>query len=165
MLRRASANAIMHRMEIVYLDEAPDAVEILAAAFWTEWGRQDGLTLAEVTDRVTACLQRDALPLALVAREGAAVLGTVGLRRDAIASGPAPGPWLAALWVDPAHRGRGLGAGLIAAAERAAADLGLAELYASTSTAVGLFQRAGWTELEGFDHAGERLRLFHRRTP
>ena len=150
-------------MDIVYLDEIPSAVEVLAAAFWTEWGRHDGLTLAQVTDRVIACAQRDALPLALVAREGAAVLGTVGLRRDAIASGPAPGPWLAALWVAPEHRRRGLGAKLIAAAEHEALELGLVELYAATSTAAGLFRTAGWTEVAQFDHAGEQLVLFHRR--
>ena len=150
-------------MEIVYLKEMPSAVEVLAAAFWNECGRHDGHTLVQVTARVIACDRRDALPLPLVAREGGAVLGTVGLRSDTVAAGPAPGPWLAALWVNTEHRGRGIGAKLIAAAERTAADLGLTELYATTSTAVRLFRRAGWTEVEEYDRAGEQLSLFHRR--
>ena len=151
--------------EIVYLDEMPSAVPVLAEAFWNEWGRHDGLTQAEVTERVSASVQRDALPLALVAREGASAIGTVSLQRGAIAAGPAPGPWLGALWVAPEHRGRGLGAELVAAAEQAAAELGLEELYAATSTAAGLFRRSGWAELDQFAHAGEQLRLFHRRIP
>lgn len=152
-------------MEIIYLDEMPAAVDVLAPAFWSEWGRHDGLTLADVTGRVTACLQHDELPLALVAREGDAVLGTVGLRWDTVVSHPVPGPWLAALWVHPDHRRRGLGAQLIAAAERSAATRDIAELYAATSSAARLFREAGWTELEPFEHAGDRLTLFHWQSP
>lgn len=150
-------------MDIVYLDEAPGAIDVLAPPFWEEWVAYDGgVTLADVVARFTACLQRTALPLALVAREGTAVVGTVGLRWDSISSRPELGPWLAALWVDPNHRRRGIGARLVTAAERTAAELGFGELYAGTSTAVGLFGRAGWTAIDAFEYAGEPLTLFRR---
>ncbi|MGE5925809.1 MAG: GNAT family N-acetyltransferase [Gemmatimonadota bacterium] len=152
-------------IEIVYLDEVPGAVEVLAPAFWAEWGVHDGLSLEQVTAKLRACLNREHLPLALAAREGGELVGTVGLHDRPVVGRAGLGPWLVALWVAPRHRRRGLGAELIAAAERTAQELGIGELYAATSTAVGLFQRAGWGELERFAHNGEDLSLFHRRLP
>ena len=149
--------------EIAYLDEVPEAVEVLAPAFWAEWGVHDGLSLEQVTAKLRACLNRERLPLALVAREGGELVGTVGLHDSPVVGRRGLGPWLVALWVAPPHRRRGLGAELIAAAERTARELGLGELYAATSTAVRLFERAGWQELERFAHNGENLSLFHRR--
>ena len=151
-------------IEIVYLDEMPEAIEVLAPAFYEEWRAYDeSVTLAHVTARFTACLQRDALPLALVARDGPVVLGTVGLRWDSISTRPWLGPWLAALWVHPARRRQGFGTQLIRAAEHAAARLGIPELYAGTSSAVRLFERTGWSAIEQLEYGGEPLTLFHRR--
>lgn len=150
-------------MEIVPLADMPEAVDILAPAFWSEWGVHDGLTMDQVTAKLSACVQRGRLPLALVAREGTELLGTVGLHDDPVVTRRGLGPWLVALWVHPAHRRRGLGAELIAAAERTASRLGIEELHAVTSTAVRHFQRAGWSEIERFEHRGEELALFRRR--
>lgn len=149
--------------EIAYLDEVPGAVEVLAPAFWAEWGVHDGLSLDQVAAKLRACLNREQLPLALVAREAGELIGTVGLHDNPVVGRRGLGPWLVALWVAPQHRRRGLGAELIAAAERTARELGVEELYAATSTAVGLFERSGWEELERFVHNGESLALFHRR--
>jgi N-acetylglutamate synthase-like GNAT family acetyltransferase len=152
-------------IEIAYLDEVPGAVEALAPAFWAEWGVHDGLSLDQVTVKLRACLNREQLPLALVAREGGDILGTVGLHDSPVVGRRGLGPWLVALWVAPERRRHGLGAELIAAAELKAQELGVGELYAATSTAVGLFVRAGWQKLETFPHNGETLSLFHRRLP
>ena len=149
-------------IEIAYLDEVPGAVELLAPAFWAEWGVHDGLSLDQVAAKLRASLNREQLPLALVAREGGELLGTVGLHDNPVVGRRGLGPWLVALWVAPQHRRRGLGSELIAAAERTARKIGVRELYAATSTAIGLFERAGWQELERFAHNGETLSLFHQ---
>ena len=148
-------------IEIVHLEEVPEAVDPLAEVFWREWGIADGLTLDQVTARVEACRRGDALPLALVARDGHTLAGSVALLCDAIVTGSAPGPWLGSLWVHPEFRRHGVGAMLIAAAERRAGSLGLTDLYAATSTAVRLFERAGWTRFEEFQHGRELLTVFH----
>lgn len=148
-------------MDIVFLDEMPEAIATLAPAFWAEWGRHDGLSLEQVASRFEGCLQRDRLPLVLLAHDGAELLGTVGLHDRPVVGRDGLGPWLVALWVKPEHRGRGIGGRLIAAAEAAAVAVGLSDLYAATGTAVQLFRRAGWHEVDRFDHRGEALSLFH----
>ena len=152
-------------MEVVFLDEMPEAIEALAPAFWAEWGERDGLTLEDVRRRVAACMQRDRLPLALVVREGSRVMGTVSLLDRPVVGREGLGPWLGALWVQPGQRGRGLGRTLIAAAARTAADLGIGELYALTSTAVQLFRAAGWSEVERIEDQREELTLFRWTLP
>lgn len=150
-------------MEIRNLVDVPKVVPTLAEAFaeeWPDYAREVGREA--IVERFRECLRRDALPLTLVALEGPEVVGTVGLRWDSIRSRPALGPWLAAFYVVPRLRGRGVGAHLAREAERAARTLGLAELYAGTSTARTLFERLGWRRHEDLDYAGEPLTIYHK---
>ena len=59
------------------------------------------------------------------------------------------------LWISPASRGLGLSRTLMAAAERAAKDLGITLLRLDTNSAlpeaVALYQRSGWSEIERFN--------------
>lgn len=147
-------------MRIRLLADEPWAVEPLARAFFEAWPGVPGQASLEATvARFEACRNRDALPLALVAVEGGEAAGTVGLRMDSISTRPALGPWLAALWVEPARRGRGLGARLVRAAEGEARRLGLATLHAGTSTAESLFVRLGWRVVERTTYHGEALAI------
>ena len=140
-------------MQLVFLDEFPQAIDSLAPASWAEWGVHDGLTLEQVRARLAACLHRGRLPIGLIARDGDQVLGSAGLDKDPVVGRNGLGPWLGALWVRPESRRRGYGALLIDAAARIAADLGIMELYAATSTADRLFRLAGWREVERLEPA------------
>ena len=59
------------------------------------------------------------------------------------------------MWVDPAARGAGVGRGLLAALEVAAADLGAAtvrlDTAASLSEALGLYRSAGYREIAPYN--------------
>ena len=140
-------------MQLVFLDEFPQAIDSLAPASWAEWGVHDGLTLEQVRARLAACLHRGRLPIGLIARDGDQVLGSAGLDKDPVVGRNGLGPWLGALWVRPESRRRGYGALLIDAAARIAADLGIMELYAATSTADRRFRLAGWREVERLEPA------------
>lgn len=148
-------------MVIRLLADAPWALEPLARAMFDEWPGVPGQrTPEDAVTRYRACCRRDGLPLALVALDGREVAGTVGLRQDSVSTRPDLAPWLAAFWVAPARRGRGLGARLVRAAEDQARRLGIATLHAGTSTAGPLFERLGWRAVDRTTYHGERLVLY-----
>ena len=154
----------MSNLKIGYLADHPEALPALAEAFRAESPAYFG---AEPTEAIVArllapTLQRAALPLTLVAHQGATFVGTVALRHDSISTRPDLGPWVAALHVLPPFRGRGTGAQLIAAAEVAARRLGLVTLHAGSGRAAPLFVRCGWQALETIPYHGETLTLLRR---
>jgi amino-acid N-acetyltransferase len=79
-----------------------------------------------------------ALPMALVVRDGGAVVGCAAVESY--------GPFglLRSVCVEPARRGTGLGRRLVAEAETLAADQGIGELYLLTETAAEWFPRLGY---------------------
>lgn len=136
-------------VDIALLIDRPAALADLAALYvaeWTPWYGPNGAGDAEAD--LAACLNRATLPLAVVAQgPDGRVLGTAALKNESLGAELGYGPWLAAVVVDPACRGRGIGSALIAAVERQARTLGFAALYTSTDTARSLVERRGWTPL------------------
>lgn len=81
------------------------------------------------------------LPLTLVALSGEDLCGTVSLRPEFAGQ---PGPWVAALFVLPEHRDRGVAVRLIAAAEQEAKNQGIAAIYFGADDNSGMYGRPGW---------------------
>jgi len=71
-------------------------------------------------------------------------------------------PWLAALYVEPDYRKRGIASALVRAIEQHARNIGCKELYLYTVTAEGLYVRLGWTVRERFDWHGKNFVLMAR---
>jgi GNAT superfamily N-acetyltransferase len=61
------------------------------------------------------------------------------------------GPWLAGLFVVPQHRRRGIGALLVAGAERQASVLGVRQLHLYTPASEGFYARLGWMVINRLD--------------
>jgi len=131
---------------IVPLAERPQVIPVLERWFVSEWAPWYGPTgPGDAVRDLTACLNRDELPMAWVALdETGSPIGTAALRMDSVGSETGLGPWLAALLVDEGYRGRGVGTALIAAVEDGAAGLGYPSLYVSTDTAMSLVEHRGW---------------------
>jgi GNAT superfamily N-acetyltransferase len=148
---------------IRYLADVPEAVTVLAEAFSNDgFAHPDDQTLEAVATRLREGAQRAALPVALVAVDDSGVQGTAALRWDSIGSRPALGPWLAALYVMPGCRRRGVGGQLVRAIEDLGRGLGFGTLYAGTHTAESLLRRLAWMEVERLDYAGGPLSIFQR---
>lgn len=131
---------------IDHLREHEPAIEVLVAWFveeWELWYGPHGDGDAETDLR--ACMQRDGLPVCLVALgDGCEVLGTAALREDSVGSEMAPGPWLAGLLVAPDARGQGIATALVERLEQEACRMGIDAIYVSTDSASGIMQRRGW---------------------
>jgi GNAT superfamily N-acetyltransferase len=153
----------MDNVEVGYLADHADQVVALAAALHAqdrEYYR--ARTPADVAADLALSLQREALPLALIALRDGIVLGTATLSYDSITTHPHLGPWLTAFYVRPELRRRGIGRKLVAAIEAAAQRLGYEQLYAGSGRAASLFERIGWHVLERLSYHGEEIAILRR---
>lgn len=147
-------------MEIHLLADHPEHVPVLAEWFHAEWGHTVAWgTVPGFAEKLRTHLNRDALPLALVALEGAAPVGTASLRAAEMASRPELTPWLGGMYVREDTRGRGVGAALVRAAEDRARALGFREMYLFATDREAFYRALGWSALGPAVHHGERVVL------
>ena len=134
--------------EIIFrhLMELPQAPAILERWFIEAWGPWYGPGGAgDAKADLAAYRSRDAIPICLLALDGdGEILATASLKADSVGSEPGMGPWLAAVLVAEAHRGKGIGTVLVKAIEAEAARLGYGQLYSSTDSAGRILERCGW---------------------
>ncbi len=129
-------------MRIKRLIDHPDAISVLASWYVSEWEPYYGK--AEPGDAradLVARLNREALPIGLVAMEGERVLASAALGLDVTTSLT---PSIIGLLVGRNHWGQGIGTAIIASCEDLARELGYRHLYMSTSDLERLLQRLGW---------------------
>jgi GNAT superfamily N-acetyltransferase len=136
-------------MRIGFLDAHREAIPTLANWHHGEWGHlYSDWTLAVCRAELDGHATRRTLPTTLVLHEGDTLLGSVSLvLEDAPEFADEGSPWLASLYVRPEARGRGLGAKLVRAAVRLAAQLGVDELYLFTPEHRDFYARLGWAPL------------------
>jgi GNAT superfamily N-acetyltransferase len=91
---------------------------------------------------------------------GDMIIGSYGLITNDFISRQDLYPWLCALFVEPAWRGRQLGAELLEHGRIEAARLGFGRLYLSTDH-LGYYEKYGWDFLAyGYNPAGEPERIY-----
>lgn len=102
----------------------------------------------------------EALPITFIAVEGERLLGTVGLWRCDLISRQDLYPWLAALYVAPEARGRGLAGKLQQHVIGYARTQGYSELFLY-SACRDFYERFGWQYIgEGLDYPATAVSLY-----
>ena len=151
---------------VLLLADAQESIPVIARWYkseWVEWFTDTPVEEIEADFRNVA--NRDRLPLALVAFDKAStLLGVCSIRDDPFEPYPHVGPWLRGLYVHAPFRGRGVADALIGAACEQAKRLQIPKLYASTHSAIGSFERAGWLGFDQVRHEGQVLTIFAKRT-
>jgi GNAT superfamily N-acetyltransferase len=150
-------------MNIAYLADKPDYLAPVVAWVHGYWGHlPPPRTLEQVAERFRTHLNRDRAPLTLVALEGDTILGTASLFLQDMSTRLDLSPWLAAVYVTPEVRRRGIGAALVRAVEEQASALGYTRLYLFTPDQDHFYARLGWTPLERAEYRTQSVVIMTR---
>ncbi|WP_245458223.1 GNAT family N-acetyltransferase [Mesorhizobium sp. M6A.T.Cr.TU.016.01.1.1] len=137
------------KFHITTLTEQPRFRQTVSDRIWNAWWRNEGHEFDDIDRRVLQSLGPDTIPTALVAANGERFLGTVSLIDNDMDERPEYRPWIAALWVDPEHRRKGVGAALVRAAVKIAFETGVDTVYlCATPDNTPLYISLGWRQIE-----------------
>jgi len=131
------------------LRQRPEFLEDVADRIWHAWWMPNGHPLDAIKQRLEENMRDTPIPLALVAHEGGTFLGTASVIASDLDERPDLTPWVAALWVEEAARGHGIGATLADATARTCFTLGFARAYlCARARMTSFYDRLGWTLIE-----------------
>ncbi|MGA9088130.1 MAG: GNAT family N-acetyltransferase [Bradyrhizobium sp.] len=132
------------------LRQRPEFLDTVADRLWQAWWRDSGHPLGFISGRLRdENLNADPIPFALVAHDGEAFLGTASVIASDLAERPQLTPWVAAVWVEPEARQRGVGGALVNHATRDCFALGFGRAYLCARARLSTFYaRLGWTPIE-----------------
>jgi GNAT superfamily N-acetyltransferase len=133
--------------QIEQLSERPDLLSTVAGWIYNEWWTEvEGASVGSLTELLRAHLIHDQIPITLVASLERCPVGTATLLAHDVETEEWPdlSPWLAAVYVMPEYRRRGVGAALINAIVEKAASLRVGILYLSTVEREEFYADLGW---------------------
>jgi N-acetylglutamate synthase-like GNAT family acetyltransferase len=131
------------------LRQQPAFFDTVANRIWQAWWKQGGHPLEYISGRLRENMNATPIPFALVAHDGEKFLGTASVIASDLAERPQFTPWVAAVWVEPQARGRGVGAALVDRAARDGFALGVSRVYlCARPPRSGYYEQIGWTVIE-----------------
>jgi len=149
-------------MQIVNLSCIPAHLPVIAAwihdAFWQDSSQQVAFIEGLLADH----LADTPIPTTFVAVEDGVPVGSVCLIESDMAERPAFTPWLAALYVRPANRKRGIGSRLVNVLVDHATKARYETIYLSADEQVALYARHGFTIIET-DVGSRRLTIMRHK--
>lgn len=140
-----------------------DFIGTVADRMWHAWWREAGEPLSTLLGHLRE-FRNDAIPLGIVAHRDDDFVGSALLIDSDLEERPQYSPWLAALWVEPEARSRGVAAALSDRILAEAAALGHDRVYLCASADKdGYYLARGWEAIER-DVGEHRLTVFVKPT-
>ena len=151
----------MNTIQIEYLADHTEVINTLAEWFQSEWAEYYAMrTLADIVNDFNAEVNRNYIPIRLVAFLGSELVGTIVLREKILETYPEYHPGLGGLLVAKPHRRSGIGTELVQAGMSLAEKIGIPVIYTTTNVAGGILERLHWENLGLFPIHGEKIALY-----
>lgn len=137
-------------MDFIYLADCEEAIPIIAEWYFEQWGRRmEETSQDETARRLQKYLNRNEIPLMVLAVDNDAILGVAQLKYREMEMYPEKEHWLGGVFVQPEQRGKGVAAGLVKRVIEIARSLGVETLYLQTERLDGgVYARLGWKARE-----------------
>lgn len=151
-------------IRIEYLADHPECIPALAAWFHEQWRwfLPPESSAETIAIKFRTHLNRDVPPIALVAFDGAELLGTASLRVHDMDILTNLTPWLGGVYVAQNHRHKGIARQLVNAVEQKALELGYQSLYLFTSDQASIYAKLGWKVLNELEYHQHPMVVMHR---
>ena len=151
-------------MDIVFLADREDAIRLIAGWYFAEWGHLTKLSIEAIVTKMRDALNRDKIPLFVLAVEDDEIVGVAELKYQEMAIYPDKEHWIGGVFVPPAHRGRGIASHLANRIAEIAGSLGVETLHLQTERLDGgLYARLGWVPFERANHRGLDVLVMERQ--
>ncbi|HTJ95590.1 MAG TPA: GNAT family N-acetyltransferase [Pararobbsia sp.] len=136
-------------MQIALLCDVPRFLPAIAQAVHeTFWLTDPEASIERATMRLSQRLNANALPFTLVAHEAGDLLGTGSVVVNEVPEDTIQSAWLSGVWVNEAHRGRGIGTAVVDACCAHAKRLGESSLLLMTADEREFYERRGWIVID-----------------
>ena len=152
------------QLKLAFLADHPEAVPTIARWYFEEWGYLGaGSCVDEVAEKVRIYLNKDKIPLIILALKDGKPAGVVQLKYREMDIYPEKEHWLGGVYVPAKHRGKGLAAKIINKALDVAKSLGVTTLYLQTlNLEGGLYKHLGWAPVEQVNYHGLDVLVMER---
>ncbi|MEJ2633613.1 MAG: GNAT family N-acetyltransferase [Acidihalobacter sp.] len=151
-------------MDFVLLADRPDELERVAGWYFEQWGyRRPGMTLADAREDLRDYLNRDKLPLMVLAVEGDELIGAAQLKYREMSIYPDREHWLGGVYVADGYRGRRIASKLVERIVALARAFRVETLHLQTVREDGgLYARLGWQAREQVHYKGDDVLVMSR---
>jgi N-acetylglutamate synthase-like GNAT family acetyltransferase len=142
-------------VQFAYLVDYPHFVPTLARWHFDAFGPLNPASSLEKHQTfLKRTLQKGAIPTTLIAFSGNALVGSASLVKHDLQDVMELTPWLAAVYVAPAYRERGLGSALVRRMVEEAKALGYKRLHLFTPDQEHFYAQLGWIKIEQMIYRG-----------
>ena len=132
-------------MLILNLKDKPEHLLPLAQWHHAEWSYLNPLrSFDQRVQEMQEDLQGKVIPTTFVAEDAGELLGSACILDDDMSSHPELTPWLASVYVNEIHRGKGIGSTLVKRVMEHAQENGVKRLYLYTPDQEQMYARLGW---------------------
>lgn len=161
-MSRKSPGGAACAVVIEHLAQHHDAIPLVASWAQQQWGHlAPEITLEQRTAFFARRVTPGQIPEMLVAVVAGQVVGMASIVTNDLSSRPDLTPWMAAVYVTPEQRGRGIGSLLVQAILTEARRLELSRLYLITPDKMAFYARLGWREMGKVEYRGELVTVMY----
>lgn len=131
-------------------------IPVVAKWYYDQWGKAQPDNSYEITlARVETQLNKDRVPLQILAMQNGVVLGVAQLKMQEMETYPENTHWLGGVFVPSEARRSGVGKALVHEIIRIAKSFGVKKLYLQTEQVDGgMYAKAGFTPVERVIYKG-----------